>query len=655
MTKLFKRKTSIFILFLSFFMLISWSNTFAISKKDRIYGKDRIETSIKISKSGWKNGSDYVFIVQGYDFADALTVAPFAKKLNGPIILSGKERLKQETVDEITRLNPKKIFILGGEKVISNEVEVQLKNINVNNIERIYGQTRYETALKVAEKLGGAKELFIVNGYAYADALSISSIAAQKGAPIIYTNGNEISREIKNYMIKNNIENAYAIGGVGVISENAISGIENIERVSGLNRYLTNKNVLLKFDKDIKYEKIYFTTGEDFPDALAISTLAAFTKSPIVLTNKEINTELNTYVNSKLEDKSELIAIGGEKIVPENVLDKITNSKIEEDKGNGGNDAGGSGIGGDNNLNTEVKQGEFKLLVTTDGNEIVNKNLKILDKKSVMYYLRENAKVKDKNGFICEINGIKRKEFNELTEKEIKDGYLSADWFIYVNGKRANVGANDIRIKEKDTINVAYEKWDYTSLVSPGEKPKLNVSGIPNEVKANECFNVNVDLSVGKVYGASIKINGVEVATTDTKGQAVIKINKVGKHVITVEKYGSIYKKDINVKESNQDGNTSGEGTSTGKDEVIFRKVQENVIFEVRGNNEKVNFQIKDSSKNDSVVTIKVLDEKNSLVYIDQVSLNNGKYTLRTELDKGKYKGVCKVNKTPINFEFNIN
>ncbi|MGL4731378.1 MAG: cell wall-binding repeat-containing protein, partial [Clostridium sp.] len=70
------------------------------SNKDRIYGKSRIETSIEVSKRGWKDGSDSVVIAAAYDFADALSAAPLAKKNNGPIILNGKDNLPQNTLNE---------------------------------------------------------------------------------------------------------------------------------------------------------------------------------------------------------------------------------------------------------------------------------------------------------------------------------------------------------------------------------------------------------------------------------------------------------------------------------------------------------------------------------------------------------------------------
>lgn len=82
--------------------------------KERLSGSDRIETSLKISQNGWKNGADTVVIAQGYGYADALCATPLAKKYNAPIILSRQDALGSDTIAEIKRLNAKKAFVIGG-------------------------------------------------------------------------------------------------------------------------------------------------------------------------------------------------------------------------------------------------------------------------------------------------------------------------------------------------------------------------------------------------------------------------------------------------------------------------------------------------------------------------------------------------------------
>lgn len=321
-----KLKRKIFVVMISFCMVTMIASKAVAEEstnKKRIYGNDRIQTSIEISKNGWKEGADSVVIAAAYDFADALSAAPLAKKYNAPIILNGKSELSTSTINEIKRLNPKNIFILGGEGVIPGKVENQLKVLKVENIERIYGENRYETSLKVAEKLGKVEKVFITNGETYADALSVSSIAAEMECPILYTKKDELKCEVRNYINNNDIKSTYFIGGQGVLSNSVVNEVKNSKRIYGDNRYLTNSEVLKNFKDELKFDNVYFVTGNNFADALAVAPLSSKEKSPVILTNKNVDKEIENLINENITGETKLIAIGGKKVVPESILDNF--------------------------------------------------------------------------------------------------------------------------------------------------------------------------------------------------------------------------------------------------------------------------------------------------------------------------------------------
>ncbi|MDU4019321.1 MAG: cell wall-binding repeat-containing protein, partial [Finegoldia magna] len=87
----------------------------------RIAGEDRIATSIEISKAMF-NESDNVVLASGYNFADALSAGQLAAALNAPLILSS-DQLDSRTSDEIAKLKPKNIYIVGGETALSSNIE----------------------------------------------------------------------------------------------------------------------------------------------------------------------------------------------------------------------------------------------------------------------------------------------------------------------------------------------------------------------------------------------------------------------------------------------------------------------------------------------------------------------------------------------------
>ena len=220
--------------------------------------------------------------------ADGLSAASLSGKKNAPILLVKKDSIPSEAMAKIE--NAKNVYIIGGEGAISKKVENQLKG---KNITRISGKDRYETSAKIANMLGGYKMAFIVNGAkGEADAMSVSSVAAKYGAPILLTNGKTSTHPVKAGVTY------YVIGGRSVVS-NQLADKYNADRIAGVDRYSTNRKVIDEFYYDSK--KVYFAKGDTLVDALTASLLAK--DNGMVLVSKNAN-------HKKLEGK-EAVQVGG--------------------------------------------------------------------------------------------------------------------------------------------------------------------------------------------------------------------------------------------------------------------------------------------------------------------------------------------------------
>jgi putative cell wall-binding protein len=123
--------------------------------------------------------------------------------------------------------------------------------------------------------------------------LSISSIAAIKGYPIILTDKYDLSKQAED-MIKNiNPSKVYIIGGNGVIDNYVNTRIKNLTnldnsniiRIWGNDRYETSLNVAKYFN--LTSDTVTLACGDNFPDALAGSVLAANVNAPIILVNND--------------------------------------------------------------------------------------------------------------------------------------------------------------------------------------------------------------------------------------------------------------------------------------------------------------------------------------------------------------------------------
>ena len=257
----------------------------------RIMGKNRYETAAKIADELVKNNVSYnsvILVNSDKSMADGLSAASLSGKKNAPILLVKKDSIPAEAMAKIEKA--KNVYIIGGEGAISKKVENQLKG---KNITRISGKDRYETSAKIASMLGGYKMAFIVNGAkGEADAMSVSSVAAKYGAPILLTNGKTSTHPVKEGV------SYFVIGGRGVVS-NQLADKYNADRIAGVDRYSTNRKVIDEFYYDSK--KVYFAKGDTLVDALTASLLAK--DNGMVLVSKNAN-------HKKLEGK-EAVQVGG--------------------------------------------------------------------------------------------------------------------------------------------------------------------------------------------------------------------------------------------------------------------------------------------------------------------------------------------------------
>lgn len=159
-------------------------------------------------------------------------------------------------------------------------------------ITRLAGEDRYATASSIAMQGRQQSDYAILTyGENFPDALSAVPLAKKYNAPILLTNNNSLPNSTKQSLIDLKVKNVFIVGGIGVIfpsieTELTSMGI-TVKRISGQDRYDTAFMVSQQLDV-AKNTPVVVSYGEDFPDALAISSFAAFNNWPILLVQKDI-------------------------------------------------------------------------------------------------------------------------------------------------------------------------------------------------------------------------------------------------------------------------------------------------------------------------------------------------------------------------------
>jgi len=353
---------------LSLTMVLGWAafardvrveaGSYASASFVRIHGSDRYDTANRIAAEGW-DYADTVVLASAKDYPDALAGAPLAYALDAPVLLVSGDSVPGSVMEQIYSLGASDIVILGGNAAVSASIENELTGKNFT-VERISGKTRYETSVKVAEKLrdlsGPSDDAFVVSGENYPDALAVSPVASIKGAPIIYSNKKgTIDSGSAALLSESGVSIAYVIGGTAAISDSVRtelgrSGVSSVTRINGSSRYDTALKVADHFMDIFPTKGIAFATGENYPDALAGGVFAAKKGMPVLLTNGKLNAEdsssifltASAYTDGKSFTENlvdfinrfqpeEVFVFGGEKAVPNTTVDSYFDGETWSD------------------------------------------------------------------------------------------------------------------------------------------------------------------------------------------------------------------------------------------------------------------------------------------------------------------------------------
>ncbi|HVM54751.1 MAG TPA: cell wall-binding repeat-containing protein, partial [Acidimicrobiales bacterium] len=145
----------------------------------RIAGVDRFGTAAELSKDKFPNGASTVYLATGRSYPDALAGGLGASVQGSPVLLTEAEKLPAVTAEELQRLAPERIIIIGGTGAVSRGIEALMADY-AGTIERIAGPDRYATTAEVGSRVTaeGTDTVFVVTGTDFADALTGIPIAA---------------------------------------------------------------------------------------------------------------------------------------------------------------------------------------------------------------------------------------------------------------------------------------------------------------------------------------------------------------------------------------------------------------------------------------------------------------------------------------------
>lgn len=191
----------------------------------RLGGATRFETSVivdlevrKLSDVGNK-----AVIANGYTVFDALTAGAAAGEMGVGILFNdGKSvDMLQDALEGVTEA-----VVLGGE-LVENDTVVDALEAQGIAVERVFGSTRYATAVAIADKFyDNPENVIISNGVKPYDALAGTVLSSKYNAPMLITPAGELNNDTKMYIEKIHAKKAYVLGGTMAVSDSVRDAIE---------------------------------------------------------------------------------------------------------------------------------------------------------------------------------------------------------------------------------------------------------------------------------------------------------------------------------------------------------------------------------------------------------------------------------------------
>ena len=254
-------------------------------------GITRFDTAADISLKTYPDGADLVYIANGTNYPDGLAAGPAAGKDGAPLLLVERDSVPAVTLDELKRLEPRSIVLMGGPAVVSPAVEDQLRGL-VGSVTRYGGYDLYETAALLGiAKHPSPDTVVIASGAGFPDALSAVAVAGEHDAPLLLTGVSTLPQVTELALREMQPTKVMILGGTAVVSSVVQRVVEQatgatVIRLAGYDRYETSAFAMLStFPSGT--QTMYVANGESFPDALAGGAAAVHGGVPLLLATSE--------------------------------------------------------------------------------------------------------------------------------------------------------------------------------------------------------------------------------------------------------------------------------------------------------------------------------------------------------------------------------
>lgn len=198
----------------------------ALAPTTRLGGSTRYDTGMAVVQSAFQ-AADLAIVATGRSFPDALGATGVAGSQDAPVMLvDGREAtVPASVVNTLRHLGVSEVAIAGGAGAVSVGIAQQLARAGFV-VSRHGGVDRYATAAAVNEAFfSQSTKAFLATGRNFPDALAGAALAGRERAPLYLTETACMPEVTRASLAKLGADSYTVLGGSGVISDAASSGV----------------------------------------------------------------------------------------------------------------------------------------------------------------------------------------------------------------------------------------------------------------------------------------------------------------------------------------------------------------------------------------------------------------------------------------------
>ena len=318
------------VLMVALTFLLLPANAYAQTSWTRIWGQTAYGTMAELVRASgaFGNGSGgTVIIATGDGYWDALAASGLAGRLHAPVLITPTDSLAEQTREEIVRIAPERILVMGGPAAVTDVVLGELRTL-CPSIERVYGPNAPNTATAIFRAGNGwSKTAIVATSDGYWDALSIAPYAYVEGAPIFLTesstnsSGRTLSAQTLEALGSGSFDEVVIVGGPAVVSEQVEGQIRSVGavplRIYGQTAIETSAAIARwELGRGMNCDGLTVATSEGYWDALTGAAFCGTRGSVLVLEGSENYTAIDAIASEYRAAVTNGYVLGGPSAVP---------------------------------------------------------------------------------------------------------------------------------------------------------------------------------------------------------------------------------------------------------------------------------------------------------------------------------------------------